>query len=204
MGILTFDWSQIAHLSTPLVVPWWAQVNIFLGFVAMFWIVMPALYYANVGTIKLVSPSQADGCSRQAFSSAYLPMLSSTIFDRFGNAYEATKVLDSSHTALNITAYAGYSAPFLPIAYVGSYSADFLLMTCMLVHTSLFHGPEIWRRLQRRAAAGDVDVHVALMKEYPDVPDAAYLAFLLLSLALAAFVISVRPFLLGRRRFGMR
>ena len=48
MSGLTFDWSQIAYIGTPLNVPWWAVVNIFTGFVVMYWIFTPAMYYTNV------------------------------------------------------------------------------------------------------------------------------------------------------------
>lgn len=48
MGLFTFDWSQIAYNGSPLVVPWWAEVNGFTGFVIFFWIIGPILYYTNV------------------------------------------------------------------------------------------------------------------------------------------------------------
>ena len=37
MSALTFDWGQIAYIGSPLVVPWWAQVNIFAGFLLAYW-----------------------------------------------------------------------------------------------------------------------------------------------------------------------
>lgn len=48
MGLFTFDWSQIAYLGSPLVIPWWAEVNIFCGFAMAFWLVAPIMYYLNV------------------------------------------------------------------------------------------------------------------------------------------------------------
>jgi OPT family oligopeptide transporter len=48
MSFLTFDWNEIAWVSSPLMVPWWAQVHIISGFVLFFWIVTPILYYTNV------------------------------------------------------------------------------------------------------------------------------------------------------------
>jgi len=49
MGFITFDWSQISYTGSPLMVPWWAQVHVFVGFVVMYWLVLPLLYYTNVG-----------------------------------------------------------------------------------------------------------------------------------------------------------
>ena len=88
MGVLTFDWTQISWIGSPLMgeflvpllffrwvlcsmalfffclrslaitsldanvviflVPWWAQVHIFVGFVMFYWILTPILYYTNV------------------------------------------------------------------------------------------------------------------------------------------------------------
>jgi len=49
MGFITFDWSQISLNSSPLMVPWWAQVHVFAGFVVIYWLVLLLLYYTNVG-----------------------------------------------------------------------------------------------------------------------------------------------------------
>lgn len=48
LSFITFDWAQIAFLGSPLVTPWWAEVNIFIGFVVAFCIFSPAMYYTNV------------------------------------------------------------------------------------------------------------------------------------------------------------
>lgn len=45
---ITFDWSQIAYNTNPLLSPSWAAMNVFAGFAIFFWIVTPGLYYANV------------------------------------------------------------------------------------------------------------------------------------------------------------
>ena len=48
MSILTFDWSQITWIGSPLMVPWWAEVQVFTGFFIVYWILCPILYYTNV------------------------------------------------------------------------------------------------------------------------------------------------------------
>jgi len=45
MGILTFDWNQIAFIGSPLIICWWAEVHIMIGFVLLYWLVVPLLYY---------------------------------------------------------------------------------------------------------------------------------------------------------------
>lgn len=31
MSVLTFDWTQISWIGSPLMVPWWAEVHVFVG-----------------------------------------------------------------------------------------------------------------------------------------------------------------------------
>lgn len=50
MGILTFDWQQISWIGSPLMIPWWAQIHIFGGFVFFYWFILPILYYTNVSS----------------------------------------------------------------------------------------------------------------------------------------------------------
>jgi hypothetical protein len=52
MGIITFDWSQIAWIGSPLMIPWWAQVHIFVSFVFLYWFILPILYYTNVSPLS--------------------------------------------------------------------------------------------------------------------------------------------------------
>ena len=48
MSLLTFDWSMVSYIGNPLVVPWWAEANIFVGFFLTFWVFAPIMYYTNV------------------------------------------------------------------------------------------------------------------------------------------------------------
>lgn len=53
-GIFTLDWSQIAYIGSPLVIPWWAEVNVIVGFAFFFWFLGPILYYTNVRLFSFV------------------------------------------------------------------------------------------------------------------------------------------------------
>lgn len=118
-----------------------------------------------------------------------------TVFDRFGQPYNSTRILDAAGSALDVAAYAGYSPVYMPMAFVIAYAAGLVLVVVFLVNTVLQHGKEIWRRLRRRPSPEDVDVHVKLMQEYPEVPDWAYLAFLLGALGLSIAAVAVRVLL---------
>ncbi|GJN94762.1 hypothetical protein Rhopal_007854-T1 [Rhodotorula paludigena] len=171
MGLITFDWSQISYIGSPLVVPWWAEVNIFVAFVCAFWIIAPIMYYTNV------------------WDTAYLPISTSGVFDRYGQSYDTSLVVDSVNMRLNETAYQEYSPLFLPITYATAYGVAFMLAIAVIVHTVLYNGKEIWQRL-RRVRTEDEDVHMRLMKAYPEVPDWWYLGFLAIAIALSIITIA--------------
>jgi hypothetical protein len=40
---MTFDWSQIAYIGSPLVVPFWAAMNIIGGLVVVMWFIAPIM-----------------------------------------------------------------------------------------------------------------------------------------------------------------
>lgn len=44
MGILTFDWSMISYIGSPLVTPWWSEANTVVALVVCFWIITPIIY----------------------------------------------------------------------------------------------------------------------------------------------------------------
>lgn len=56
MGILTFDWNQIFWIGSPLTTPWWAEVNIGIGFLICYWIAVPIMYYTNVSATESPPP----------------------------------------------------------------------------------------------------------------------------------------------------
>lgn len=126
---MTFDWSQIAYIGSPLVVPFWAALNIVGGLVIVMWIIAPIMYYSN------------------ALYSSYMPILSTAVFDNTGKPYDVSKILDESFR-FNKEAYSKYSRVYLPITYVLSYALQFAAMASLLTHTICWHGRDIakqWR-----------------------------------------------------------
>ncbi|PWZ01485.1 LOW QUALITY PROTEIN: OPT oligopeptide transporter [Testicularia cyperi] len=165
-SLVTFDWTQVIYVGSPLITPWWAQVNLFSGFVAGLWIVAPALYFSNV------------------WGTAYLPMLSGASFDRFGSFYNVTRV-SPDHRSFDQTAYEGYSPVYISAGLVMAYFGGFALITAAIVHTALYHGGLVFDIVRGRSTPDDV--HARLMKKYTTVPLRCILAVgLSMSLVLAA------------------
>ncbi|WWC68406.1 OPT family small oligopeptide transporter [Kwoniella pini CBS 10737] len=171
MGILTFDWTQVTWIGSPLTTPWWAEVNIGLGFIFFFWILVPILYYTNV------------------WEFAYLPVNVIQAADRFGSSYDIFNILTPDVT-LNTTAYALYSPVYLSATFSMTFMLAFALATAILVHTALYHGPRIYRAVINVKSEAD-DIHMKLMKHYPEVPDWWFLALFGVTFTFAVVAIEV-------------
>ncbi|KAH6718357.1 OPT oligopeptide transporter protein-domain-containing protein [Leptodontidium sp. MPI-SDFR-AT-0119] len=145
---ITFDWSQIAYNTNPLLSPSWAAMNVFAGFVIFFWIVTPGLYYSNV------------------WFTAYLPICTAELYDNTASVYNITRVMNSDGT-FNVAEYEAYSPSFLPATFAFVYGISFAALTAVPVHIYLWHGKEI-----KDAFAGrtKLDIHARLMRLYKQTP----------------------------------
>lgn len=157
MGIVTFDWAQISWIGSPLMIPWWAQVHIFAGFVLFYWILLPILYYTNTWFL------------------GHLPMGGQASYDRFGQVYNISAIFNPQTHTFDVDAYNAYSALYLPGPYAMVYLMAFALSTCLIVHTILYHGKSLIDGIKRVRVEED-DIHAKLMKHYPEVPDSWYLS----------------------------
>ncbi|TDL15748.1 OPT oligopeptide transporter [Rickenella mellea] len=151
MSLITFDWSQITYIGSPLATPWWAEANIGIGFVFFFWIVTPILYYKNV------------------WYSQYMPISTRGSFDNTGNPYNVSAILNPDAT-INLEAYHNYSPLFLSTTFAISYGLSFASITSTLMHTFLFFRKQIWTQA-RRSMHEQPDIHARLMTRYRQVPE---------------------------------
>ncbi|CAL5869901.1 uncharacterized protein PFLUO_LOCUS4134 [Penicillium psychrofluorescens] len=149
MSMLTFDWAQVVYANqSPLLVPFWAGLNVMGSFALFFWLICPIIYYTNT------------------WYSAYLPLLNSNTFDNTGNSYDTSRIMTPGGT-VNQTAYRDYSPMFLPAGYAVTYGVAFANLTGIFVHVSLYHGGDIWRQWK---GTNKPDVHSRLMSVYQGVP----------------------------------
>ncbi|KAI0321348.1 OPT oligopeptide transporter [Amylostereum chailletii] len=165
MGLLTFDWSMISWIASPLVVPWWAQLNIMAAFIIVVWFVAPIMWAKNV------------------FFSQFMPIMSTGTFDNTGLPYNASAILTDN--VFDEDKYIQYSPVYMPITAALTWGMAFALYGAVIVHTFLWYRKDIVRqfsssmRLQR-------DVHSRLMGAYPEVPRWWYGA-----IAVVAFVFGI-------------
>lgn len=177
LNVLTFDWSQIAWMGSPLIIPFWVQVHVFGAFVAIYWIVAPILYYTDV------------------WKSGHLPLMGGSAYDRFAKPYNLTRVFDPHTTRFNVTAYEEYSPLYLPISFALTYLLAFAIPPALVMHTIVYYGPVAYRIVQNRKSPEDErdDVHAKLMRRYPEVPNWWYLAIFVACFALSVGAAFVQP-----------
>ncbi|KAI7255641.1 small oligopeptide transporter, OPT family [Hortaea werneckii] len=160
---ITFDWSQIAYNTNPLLSPSWAALNVFAGFAFFFWIVVPGLYYTNT------------------WFTAYLPMMTADVYDRTGAAYDVSKILSDTRT-IDAAKYAEYSPPYLSATFAFVYGLSFAAITSVITHVYLWHGKDIWDAVRGRQP---LDIHGRLMRAYKKVPWWWYVTILVIFTALS-------------------
>ncbi|KAI5123200.1 hypothetical protein M0805_003967 [Coniferiporia weirii] len=173
MSLITFDWSQITYIGSPLATPWWAEANIAVGFVFFFWLVTPVLYYSNV------------------WYAQYMPISSRGSFDNTGAAYDVSRILNADST-INLEKYHSYSPLFLSTTFAISYGLSFASITATLTHTLLYFRKQIWVQA-RRAMHEQPDIHARLMSAYPQVPEWWYMVVFLSMFVFGIISIEVWP-----------
>ncbi|KAI0251736.1 OPT oligopeptide transporter [Lactifluus subvellereus] len=171
MGLLTFDWGQIAFKGSPLVMPWWAAANIGITIVFFYWILVPILYYTNV------------------WYSAYVPLVSSYSFDNRGRTYNVSRIINADGS-FNLQEYKAYSPLFLSASFAISYGLSFASITAVLTHTFLYYRKKIWTHA-RRSLSDQPDIHARLMSVYKEVPDWWYLTIFLTTFLFGIVAIEV-------------
>ncbi|KAJ7323290.1 oligopeptide transporter [Mycena albidolilacea] len=171
MGLLTFDWAQIAYIGSPLATPWWAEANVAAGFVFFFWIMTPALYFSNT------------------WYSKYMTISSTHSFDNTGKYYDVTRILTADST-FDEESYKNYSPLFLSTTFALSYGLSFASITATITHAFLFFRKQIWTQ-SRRAMHEQPDIHARLMAVYPQVPEWWYASVFLSMFVCGIIVIEV-------------
>jgi len=174
MGVLTFDWGQIAYSGSPLAIPWWVGANVGITIVVFYWIITPILYVRRSCFFHrsrfLTTLSQY----QNAWYSSYLPLVSSHSFDNTGNRYNVSQIINDD-SSFNLEAYKAYSPLFLSASFAIAYGLSFASITATLTHTFLYYRKQIWIQA-RRSLSEQPDIHARFMSVYKEVPDWWYLS----------------------------
>ncbi|TFK47274.1 oligopeptide transporter [Heliocybe sulcata] len=172
-SLISFDWSQIAYIGSPLATPWWAEANVAVGFVVFYWIITPILYYVN------------------AWDSQYLPMSSRSAFDNTGALYNATRIMKDDGT-FDRQAYNAYSPLYLSATFAVSYGLSFASITATITHAVIYFWKPIKVQL-KRSLREQPDIHARLMAWYAPVPEWWYATIFVVTFAFACLCIELWP-----------
>ncbi|RKO93545.1 OPT oligopeptide transporter protein-domain-containing protein, partial [Blyttiomyces helicus] len=180
VGIVTLDWAGVSQLG-PLYTPLWAQMNVLISLMVSSWIFTPLLYVSDFWNAK-----------------SY-PITSTGTFDNEFRPYDVSRVIDLQTHDLVVAKYDAYSPLMLNPAWAIVYAAGFAALSATLVHVFLFHGQELAEGFRSSRNPESEDVHVKMMRKYPEVPFTWYLATLVIFAALSIFLVEY-----WNTEFGMR
>lgn len=171
---LTFDWTYVsAYLQDPLLAPTQSHVNVLIGLVIF--VLLPTIGMVYTGAVY----------------SDYLPLVTTRAYDNNQTAYNVHKILKPDFT-FDEAAYKEYSPLFLAPTFALNYGLSFAALTACIVHISIHHARDIWIRF-RKARDQPADIHLKLMKAYPEVPEWWYVALFLVSMALGLACVLAYP-----------
>jgi hypothetical protein len=97
---------------------------------------------------------------------AYMPILSSTVFDNTGQAYNVTKILTKDFV-FDKSAYESYSRVYLPATYVLSYALQFAALPALIMHAVCWYRQDLWCQFKQAF----LQVKVGIDKERRSMAD---------------------------------
>ncbi|KAJ7542017.1 hypothetical protein O6H91_10G085700 [Diphasiastrum complanatum] len=165
LGAFGLDWATVsAFLGSPLATPWFAIVNIMVGYSIVMYILTPLTYWTNV------------------YEAKRFPLYSTHLYASDGTEYNFTRVIDTKFH-LDVAAYNSYSKLYLSTFFVFSYGLGFATLAATITHVWLFNSKEIGLNSREAYAEKKMDVHTRIMKEnYKSVPQLWYIAVLVISI----------------------
>ncbi|TYI82618.1 hypothetical protein E1A91_D05G233500v1 [Gossypium mustelinum] len=174
IGSFTLDWTTVASfLFSPLVSPFFAIVNVFIGYALIIYLVMPVSYWGL-----------------NLFNAKTFPIYSSDLFTAQGQEYNITSIVNSKFE-LNEAEYEKLGRIHMSTFFAVTYGFGFATIASTVTHVALFYGREIYSRYQA-SSREKADVHTKLMRRYPDIPSWWFYLLLagsiLVSLALCIFL----------------
>lgn len=120
---LTFDWSVVAsYLGSPLISPFFAIVNVFVGYFAVVYILIPVAYWGlNVYHAKTFS------------------IFSSHLFNSQGQIYNVSAIVNEKFE-IDLPAYEQLGSINLSIFFLMAYGLNFAAVVATLTHVAMFNG----------------------------------------------------------------
>ncbi|CAI9116102.1 OLC1v1017168C1 [Oldenlandia corymbosa var. corymbosa] len=166
LGAFTIDWTVVASfLGSPLITPFFAIVNVCVGYVAVMYVVIPVCYWVF-----------------NLYDAKTFPFFSSHSFNVQGGPYNVSAVVNQGFK-LDVPMYEKLGPLRMSMFFAISYALSFAGVVATLTHVACFNGKEIIAKF-KASNKGKVDIHTKLMKQYKDIPNWWFHGALALSVAL--------------------
>ncbi|KAJ7946807.1 putative Oligopeptide transporter [Quillaja saponaria] len=174
LGALTLDWTVVASfLFSPLISPFFAIANVFVGYAVIVYLVIPIAYWG-------LNLYQADR----------FPIFTSHLFTALGKPYNIPSIVNDKFE-LDLASYEKQGRIHLSMFFALTYGFGFATIAATLTHVAFFYGREIIERY-RASSKGKEDIHTKMMKIYQDIPTWWFYVLLgvtfVVSLALCIFL----------------
>ncbi|KDP41518.1 hypothetical protein JCGZ_15925 [Jatropha curcas] len=167
LGAFAVDWSVIAsYLGSPLITPFFAIVNVLVGYIIIVYILVPVAYWGF-----------------DVYDAKKFPIISSHLFNRRGQLYNVSAIVNDKFE-IDLQEYEKEGNLYLSSFFAITYGVGFAAIVSTLVHVGLFNGKEIVQQF-RASYNGKEDIHTRLMKKYKGIPNWWFYLTLMLSLILS-------------------
>ncbi|KAH7575516.1 hypothetical protein JRO89_XS02G0130100 [Xanthoceras sorbifolium] len=167
LGALTVDWTVVASfLFSPLISPFFAIVNVFLGYVLIVYIAIPIAYWG------------LDLYNAQRF-----PIFSLHLFTAQGQQYNITAIVNDKFE-IDMVKYGEQGRIHLSTVFALTYGFGFATIASTITHVGFFYGREIYDRF-RASYKEKEDIHTRLMRKYKDIPPWWFHVLLTVTLAVS-------------------
>ncbi|XP_037480202.1 oligopeptide transporter 4-like isoform X1 [Triticum dicoccoides] len=167
LGAFTLDWSAVSSfLFSPLISPFFATANIFVGYFLFLYVFVPTAYWGM-----------------NLYNAKTFPIFSSHLFMSNGSAYQITDIVNQKFQ-LDTDAYAKLGRINLSTFFALAYGLNFATIASTITHVGIFYGKEIYHRF--RASQTEVpDIHTKLMRKYDDIPAWWFYSLMVLSMTVS-------------------
>ncbi|KAJ5902554.1 OPT oligopeptide transporter [Penicillium taxi] len=174
--IPSFDWNVASVLYDPIITPFYALVTITIGTLIFCVCAIIPIWWTNT------------------WNSGYFPIMSNTLFDNTGSAYNVSKIMVNG--VFDAEAYEAYSPPYMSASYATMFLCFFGAYLAAIVHVSLFNRHDLSRGFKAiwkwtNARDEHDDIHNRLMKTYKEVPEWWYATILAFSFVIGCIVVKV-------------
>ncbi|XP_010933427.2 oligopeptide transporter 4 [Elaeis guineensis] len=173
LGAFTLDWSAVSSfLFSPLICPFFAIANIFIGYVFMVYIITPICYWGL-----------------NLYNAKTFPIFSSHLFTPDGQPYDITAIVNDKFE-IDMKAYEKHGRINLSVFFAVSYGLGFATIASTVTHVAFFYGREIYDRF-RASFHGKPDIHTKLMRKYEDIPGWWFHSMLVLTIVVSLILCTV-------------